>query len=81
MNDHNRYDDDLITRKVKLFLDLFNRVGFPVIVCIWLGYQEVQLQNRERMRDQVLIEFKEVLNSLKASVDINNRLLRHKRDE
>lgn len=58
---------------MRWFLVAFKNVGFPVIVCIWLAYQQF-IEGKDQRK--AMGEFKEVIISLKASIDQQNRILR-----
>lgn len=60
---------------VKVFMAVFNRLGFPVMVCIWLAYQQF-ISGKETVK--ALQEFKDVMVQVKDSIDTQNRLLRHR---
>lgn len=68
-------DEDPITRKIKLYVDILNRVGFPIIVCVWLAYQQFVIGANT---NKALSDFREVLMSLKTSIDTQNKIMRHK---
>lgn len=63
---------------LRWFLIAFKTVGFPVIVCIYLGYMHFIEGEKTRNTQN---EFKEVMVSLKASIDQQTRILKHKHDE
>lgn len=62
-------------RQVKWVMTFINRVGFPILVCIYLAYMQF-VDGKEQRR--TMGEFKEVVISLKASIDQQNRILRRK---
>lgn len=61
---------------LRWFLVAFKQVGFPVIVCIYLGYLHFIEGEKTRSAQG---EFKEVMVSLKTSIDQQTKMLRHKR--
>lgn len=60
---------------IRWFLVAFKQVGFPVIVCIYLGYLHFVEGEKTRYAQS---EFKEVMVSLKASIDQQTNILRRK---
>ncbi len=72
---HHTREEDVVTRKVKLFIDIVQRVGFPIVVCIWLAYRDFT-QGREMLR--AVNEFKEVVLSLKVSIDQQTKVFRRR---
>jgi len=56
-------------------MTVVNRVGFPIVVCAWLAYQQF-VSDREQLK--MMVEFKEVLISLKTSLEQNNRMMRRR---
>lgn len=76
MSDHDkRIDDDPWARKARICSDLVSKLGFPILVVIWLAWRD-QTQGRETIN--TLNAFKEVVSSLKISIDQQNRILKHK---
>ena len=63
-----------IPNNMKVFMTIFNRVGFPVIVCMWLAYQQF-VSGKETV--SALQEFKDVLIQVKDTLEQQNRILRH----
>lgn len=73
MDHPHRYDD--MPRQLKWIMNFVNRLGFPILVCIWLAYQQfVDGKNNAK----TLGEFKEVLIGLKTSIDQQNKILRRR---
>lgn len=64
-----------IPNSVKVFMVVFNRLGFPVMVCIWLAYQQF-ISDKETIK--ALHEFKEVMVQVKDSLDAQTRVLRRR---
>lgn len=60
---------------LRWFLIAFKNVGFPVIVCVWLAYQQFVDGQEQR---KALGEFKEVVMSLKTSIDYQTKLMKRK---
>lgn len=60
---------------LKWAMDFINRVGFPIVVCAWLAYQ--QFVSDKEMR-KALQEFKEVMVSMKDTLEQQNRILRYR---
>lgn len=65
--------EDGIPKNVKWVMKFVNNIGFPIIVCVWMAYQQFT-QGKETIK--ALDSFKEVIASLKTSIDQQNRLLR-----
>lgn len=57
-------------RWVMIFI---KQVGFPIVVCVWLAYQQFV---EGKHNTKALMEFKEVIIALKTSIDQQNRILR-----
>lgn len=68
---HERIDDMPIY--LKWGLTVFNRVGFPVIVCAWLAYQQF-ISGKELTK--AVQDFKEVMTQVRDTLEQQNRLLR-----
>lgn len=64
-----------IPNNVKVFLTVFNRVGFPVIVCGWLAYLQF-VAGRETVK--ALTDFKDVMVKMNDTLSQQNRILRHR---
>lgn len=64
-----------LPNSVKIFLTLFNRVGFPVIVCGWLAYQQF-VAGKETLT--AMQGFKEALIKVNDTLEQQNRILRHR---
>jgi hypothetical protein len=71
---HERLDD--LPPYLKWIMTFINRVGFPVLVCIWLAYQQFVL-GKETVK--AISEFKEVMISVKDTLEQQNRILRNNR--
>lgn len=76
--EYHRNEEGYIPQNVKWIMKFVNNVGFPIVVCIWLGYQQYT-QGKEIVA--TLDSFKEVMISLKTSIDQQNHLLRHKHSD
>ena len=63
---HERVDD--MPQYLKWLMTFINRVGFPVLVCCWLAYQQF-VTGRETIK--TIQDFKEVLMQVKSSLDNN----------
>jgi hypothetical protein len=63
---------------LRWFLIAFKQVGFPVIVCLYLGYLHFVEQEKNRNTQQ---DFKEVMMSLKTSIDYQTKILKRNHDE
>lgn len=72
--EYHRNEEGYIPNNVKWIMKFINNVGFPIAVCIWLSYQQY-VQGKEIVK--TLSDFKEVMISLKTSIDQQNRILRH----
>lgn len=72
MND-NRED---LPQYLKWFMTFINRVGFPILVCCWLAYQQF-VSNKEQAK--AMSEMKEALITVNNTLEQQNRILRHKR--
>lgn len=72
-SDHGRQED--LPIYLKWAMTFINRVGFPIVVCAWMAYQQF-VQQRETVES--LHGLKEVLISVKDTLDQQNRILRHK---
>lgn len=70
---HERMDD--LPAYMKWGLTLFNRVGFPVLVCCWLAYQQF-ISGKEIVK--ALQDFRETMIAVKDTLDQQNRILRRK---
>lgn len=75
-------EDDPWARRSRIFSELVKTLGFPVIVCMYFAFQQYT-QGRETI--QAINSFKEVVSSLKVSIDQQtkimeqqNRLMRHR---
>lgn len=60
---------------LRWFLVAFKQVGFPVMVCVWLAYNQF-VSDKETVK--ALHEFKEVMVSVKDTLEQQNRILRRK---
>jgi len=63
---------------IRWFLVAFKQVGFPVLVCIYLAYMQF-VDGRNNIK--AINEFKEVMLSLKDSIDQQTKALRRHRPE
>jgi len=63
---------------LRWFLIAFKQVGFPVLVCIYLGYLHFVEEEKNRATQG---DFKEVMVSLKQSIDYQTKILKHKHDD
>lgn len=68
---HERTDD--MPTYLKWGMTFINRVGFPIMVCVWLAYQQF-VQAKETVK--ALQDFKEVMLSVKDTLEQQNRILR-----
>lgn len=57
---------------LRWFLVAFKQVGFPVLVCAYLAYMQF-VDGKDQRKS--LGEFKDVMLSLKATIDQQNRIL------
>lgn len=64
--DHERAED--LPRYIKWTMTFINRIGFPILVCIWLAYQQF-ISGKETLR--ALEEFKAVIGEVRVSLDNN----------
>lgn len=74
--DHGRSDD--LPQYLKWFMTFVNRLGFPIMVCVWLAYQQF-VSGKETIK--AIQEFKEVMMSVKETLEQQNRILRHRARE
>jgi len=51
------------------------QVGFPVMICCWLMYQQF-VSGKETIK--ALQDFKEVMTQVKDTLEQQNRILRHR---
>lgn len=68
---HERADD--LPQYLKWVMTFINRVGFPILVCMWLAYQQFVI-GKETI--QALHDFKEVMEQVKNSLDQQTKYLR-----
>lgn len=74
---HERSDD--IPPYLRWGMAFINRVGFPILVCIWLAYQQF-VSGKETLK--ALQDFRDVMVQVKDTLEQQNRILRHgRRDE
>lgn len=73
MMQHERQED--LPQYLKWVMTFINRVGFPIMVCMWLAYQQF-VSGRETVK--ALQDFKEVMISVKETLEQQNKILRHK---
>lgn len=64
-----------VPKNVRWVMKFINNIGFPILCVIWMAYQQYT-QGRETIK--AFDSFKEVLSSLKNSIDQQNRILRNK---
>lgn len=76
MNHEERLSD--MPGPVRWFLVAFKQVGFPVLVCIYLGYLHFIEQEKNRSTQS---DFKEVMVSLKTSIDYQTKILKRKHSD
>jgi len=74
MSDHYNGKEDL-PPYLKWLMTFINRIGFPILVCMWLAYQQF-VSWKETVK--ALQEFKEVIVSVKETLDQQNRILRNR---
>ena len=67
---HEKLDD--VPLYLKWVMTFINRIGFPIMVCCWLAYQQF-VSGKETI--QALQEFKQVMISVKETLDQQNRIL------
>ena len=60
---------------IRWTLIAIKQVGFPVVICFWLMYQQF-ISGKETVK--ALQDFKEVMISVKETLDQQNRLLRRR---
>lgn len=70
---HERQDD--LPVYLKWAMTFINRIGFPIVVCAWMAYQQF-VQQKETVDS--LHGLKEVLISVKDSLDQQNKILRRR---
>lgn len=70
---HERTDD--LPQYLKWVMTFINRVGFPIMVCIWLAYQQF-VSGRETVK--ALQDFKEVMVDVKNTLNEQNKILRRR---
>lgn len=63
---------------VKWVMTFIERVGFPILVCIWLGYQQF-ISDKQIVK--ALQDFKEVMTKMTNTIEQQNRILRHKQQD
>lgn len=73
MNNEERLSD--MPAPLRWFLVAFKQVGFPVLVCVYLGYMHFIEGEKTRNTQN---ELKEVMISLKGSVDYQTKILKRK---
>lgn len=73
MSDRDRITD--MPAPLRWFLIAFKQVGFPVLVCVYLGYMQFIDRKEDR---KAMSEFKGVIEGLKTSIDQQNRILRRR---
>lgn len=70
---HPRYDD--MPKQLKWVMTFVNRLGFPILVCMWLAYQQFVEAKEQR---KAMVEFREAIVSLTNSINLQNNLLRRR---
>lgn len=75
MPEYHRENEGYIPSNVKWVMKFINNIGFPIIVCMWLAYQQY---THERQMIASIDSFKEVLASLKLSVDQQTEALKRR---
>jgi hypothetical protein len=70
---HERMDD--LPQYLKWGMTFINRVGFPILVCAWLAYQQF-VAGKETLK--ALQDFREVMIQVKDTLEQQNRILRHR---
>ena len=73
-----RVEDDPWVRKAKLFMDMINRVGFPILVCIWLAYERYTQGNKII---EAMDTFKGAVVSLTNAVNQQTKIYKHRHDD
>lgn len=77
-----RDSDSYISSNFKIIRKAVNEIGFPILVCIWMGYQQYmdkkESSSERKERTQVMNEFRDAIRSLDTSVKQQTRILRHK---
>lgn len=72
---HERMDD--MPKQMKWFMTFVNRLGFPIIVCMWLAYQQF-VSGKEGVK--ALQELKDSVMKVDSSiVQLNQTLRRNSR--
>lgn len=69
---HERSDD--MPQYLKWAMTFINRIGFPIVVCAWLAYQQF-VSGKETIK--ALEGFKDVMIQVKDTLEQQNRILRH----
>lgn len=69
---YERTDD--LPKYLKWFMTFINRVGFPIMVCVWLAYQQF-VSGKETLK--ALQDFREVMIQVKDTLEQQNKILRH----
>jgi hypothetical protein len=72
-NDGERLGD--MPAPIRWVMVFIKNVGFPIVVCVWLAYQQF-IDGKDQRK--AINDFRDVLISLKGSIDQQNRILRHK---
>lgn len=70
---HERSED--MPAYMRWAMTFINRIGFPIVVCGWLAYQQFVL-GKETIK--ALQEVKEVLIQVKDGLQDQNKILRHR---
>lgn len=82
---HRSTDVGNLQANIRMVADIIKTLGFPIIVCIWMAYQQTSDKRVELERQdanvRVMVEFKSSIDALTNAVLQQNRLLRHKSDD
>lgn len=70
---HERADD--MPLYLKWGMTFINRVGFPILVCMWMAYQQF-VTGKETIK--ALEDFRIVMVQVKDSIDQQNKILRRR---
>lgn len=76
MMQHERTDD--LPQYLKWIMTFINRVGFPILVCMWLAYQQF-VSGKETIK--ALQDVREAMIQVKDSIDQQTKMIRRKGKE